>query len=128
MLRSVGNTTPTFRTTMLPPSSLHPEHGAPFWRNYTLGKRWDAATPSCSPVAALRHVGITVLLREFYVGMATPAPETSSGFLEVDPDVTEPLAVVTLCEDGLGFECSVLYNDFTEVGEGEEQGLGNCGH
>jgi hypothetical protein len=39
------------------------------------------------------------------VVVATPAPETSWGLLAVDPSVTEPLAVVALCEAGLSFVC-----------------------
>jgi len=38
----------------------------------------------------------------------------------VDPDVAKPLAVVLLCEVGLGFVCFDLYNYVAEVSEGED--------
>jgi hypothetical protein len=37
----------------------------------------------------------------------------------VDPDVAEPLKVEALCDADLGFLCSNLYNDVTEVSKGE---------
>jgi hypothetical protein len=40
--------------------------------------------------------------------MATPATETSWGLLAVDPDMTEPLSAVALCEAGLGFVSTVI--------------------
>jgi hypothetical protein len=51
------------------------------------------------------------------VAMAIPAPEASWGLLAVDPDVSESLAVVALCEAGRSSLCFNLYYDVTEVGK-----------
>jgi len=74
--------------------------GAP-WPNYSLDSCWDAATQSYK-------VGSIILLRAVLVVMANPAPEISRG---LDPDVTEPLAVLALREAGLDFVYFDLYTN-----------------
>jgi hypothetical protein len=39
----------------------------------------------------------------FLMAMATASTREIFGILAVDPNVAEPLAVVTLCENSLGF-------------------------
>jgi hypothetical protein len=52
--------------------------------------------------------------------MATAAPETFWGLLAMEPDMSEPLPAVALCEAGLAFVCLHLYDGVTEVNEHED--------